>query len=145
MRTLFILAALSPALVQANGLQLDHHDGEQRFYRGQLALSGEYSYRPHDEINSQLCFFPQGPSAAAIPRDQGDARLPWFCFANQAQAFAQLGVPAELPAGKCVIAGTARILVSEYKVDTRAMDVSDLARLDAVQDRGQAELQDCEE
>jgi len=44
-----------------------------------------------------------------------------------------------------MIAGTARILVSEYKVDARAMDVSDLARLDAVQDRGQAELQDCEE
>lgn len=86
-----------------------------------------------------------GPSAAAVPRDEDDARLPWFCFANQEQAFAELGVPAQLPSGKCVIAGTARVLVSAYKVDTRAMDVSDLARLDAVQERGTAELQDCEE
>ncbi|MBD9425886.1 hypothetical protein IB232_11190 [Pseudomonas sp. PDM15] len=145
MRALCLLAALLPALTQATGLQLDQRDGEQRFYRGQLALSGEYSYRPHDEINSQLCFFPQGPSAAAIPRDADDARLPWFCFANQQQAFAQLGVPAELPSGKCVIAGTARILVSEYKVDARAMDASDLAQLDAVQQVGAAELQPCEE
>jgi hypothetical protein len=145
MRALFILAALLPALAQANGLQLDHREGEQRFYRGQLDLSGEYIYRPHDEINSQLCFFPQGPSAAAIPRDADDTRLPWFCFANQQQALAQLGVPTQLPSGKCVIAGTARILVSAYKVDTRAMEVSDLAHLDAVQQVGAAELQPCEE
>ena len=41
MRALFILAALLPALAQANGLKLDHRDSEQRFYHGQLALSGE--------------------------------------------------------------------------------------------------------
>lgn len=145
MRTLCLLATLLPALTLANGLQLDHRDGEKRFYRGQLALSGEYSYRPHDEINSLLCFFPQGQSAAAIPREADDARLPWFCFANQEQAFAQLGVPAQLPGGKCVITGSARIQVSEYMIDARDIGVSDLARLDAVQDVGTAELQDCEE
>jgi hypothetical protein len=145
MRALCLLATLLPALALANDLQLEQRDGEQRLYRGQLVLSGEYRYSPQDEINSQLCFFPRGSSAAAIPREVDDARLPWFCFTNQEQAFAQLGVPIQLPIGKCVIAGNARILISAYRVDTRAMEVSDLARLDTVQAVETGELQTCEE
>jgi hypothetical protein len=101
--------------------------GSVRF-SGRVELSG--NFRPHPEFPDvrELCFYPDAPSAARLPRFPNDARTSWLCFANQEEAQRRLGA---LPA-----AGSATVVVEDFDYIYRHTDVYNRARLVSVAGRG---------
>lgn len=146
MRNTILLLALLGAcnLASADGLQLQRQEGFQSYYSGTLTVSGQFQFFAEDEFNHGLCFYPQGSSAAKIPRSGDDERMPWFCFSNQQQAFALLQVPSSLPAGFCSAEGSAQLRISQYMTDTTPSEVSDIAHLESVLQSKPTRLQPCE-
>lgn len=69
--------------------------GTARF-GGEIELSGQTVRHPDSDLRTiAVCFEADSPSAARLPRWQGDERRPWFCFTNEAEARRALGPPGE--------------------------------------------------
>jgi hypothetical protein len=67
--------------------------GTARF-RGEIELSGQTLRHPESDVQA-ICFEADPPSAARLPRWQGDERRPWFCFTNDAEVRRALGPPSD--------------------------------------------------
>jgi hypothetical protein len=65
-------------------------------FRGEIELSGQTMRHPDPDMRANaICFEADSPSAARLPRWQGDERRPWFCFTNEADARRALGAPSD--------------------------------------------------
>lgn len=145
MRSICLIALLACCtLVSADGLQLQRQEGFKAYYSGSVTVAGQFQFFAEDEFNHGLCFYPQGGSAALIPRSAEDERMPWFCFSNQQQAFTLLQVPSSLPAGFCSAEGSAQLRISHYMTDTTPSEVSDMAQLESVLQAKPLRLLPCE-
>jgi hypothetical protein len=113
---------------------------------GSVVLSGTYTRRldptTRELHGEQVCFFPDADSKGLVPREQGDRRLPWFCFSNRDRAALLLALPSERGCGH---SGTATVAVSEYMVDRTESAVFDTARLDRVLTASRPEPLPCTE
>jgi hypothetical protein len=102
--------------------------GSVRF-SGEAELKG--SYRRHfdyPEVKAP-CFWLDVESWAKLPRAQGDTRLLWFCFENDAEAVKQLGeIGTEV---------AATIVVDNYTTNITQSDAWDTARLVRVVRKGE--------
>jgi hypothetical protein len=107
--------------------------GERVSYAGSVVLSGTYERRldstTRELLGVQVCFVPDAESKGLVPREQGDARLPWFCFSDPQRAALLLALPAE---GGCGHFGTATVAVSHYVADRAESTVFDTAQLERV-------------
>lgn len=124
-------------------MQRVRQEDELIYYDGQITISGIYKeYYPDGLLGSQLCFYADDATGDLIPRDpnlfgpdNGDARDPWFCFANQDEAKKMFEIDDDQifadPSVECV-SGQATIEVSDYVVNSLEAGVFDTAKLDRI-------------
>ena len=62
------------------------------WFSGAVSLTGETFGHPDGEDYPYPCFEADPSTANRLPRWLGDSRRPWFCFENNADARARLGV-----------------------------------------------------
>lgn len=109
-------------------------------------LSGTYERRldstTRELRGEQVCFFPDAASKGLVPREEGDERMPWFCFSNRDRAVLLLSLPTERGCGHF---GTATVAVSHYVVDRAEACVFDTAKLDRVLTASRPEPLSCPE
>jgi hypothetical protein len=107
--------------------------GQRVSYAGTVVLSGTYERRldptTRELLGEQVCFVPDAASKGLVPREEGDMRLPWFCFSNRDRAALLLSLPTK---GGCGHFGTATVVVSHYVADRAEATVFDTAQLDRV-------------
>jgi hypothetical protein len=129
-------APADPTVPGAQALRRERREGSRVHYAGTLRLSGRYLRRQDpgtlEAIGDQLCFFPDAASAGAIPRGDGDSRIPWFCFSDRDAALRAMSLPAASPPGSCGVEGTATVVVSGYVADLAVTSTFDTAKLDEV-------------
>ena len=115
----------------------------------EMTFSGRYEYRTDQEsldiIGRQVCFYPSGPSARAVPRQAGDGRLPWFCFANSQAAAKMLGFSLSAQLKGCGVRGIATVTVSKYVRYAKEGDGNDLATLTVIERKSKPEPLPCTE
>jgi len=87
-------------------------------FAGEVELSGRVSPHPH-EVEPGLCFFPDRPSAALLPRMQHDTRTVWLCFANPAEAGEEIGFEE----------GQATLVLDDYRTVAERGEAVDSGRL----------------
>jgi hypothetical protein len=103
-------------------------DAASAFFRGEIALSGATMRHPDADAGEvTVCFEPDEPSAARMPRWDGDERRIWFCFDNQDDAARSLAEPGE--------AMTATIVIDRYTIHFGMSDEVNAARLARVVER----------
>jgi hypothetical protein len=103
-------------------------DAGSAFFTGEIPLSGRTVAHPDaDAAERSVCFEPDPPSAARLPRWEGDQRRIWFCFENHVEAARTLAPP-----GRPV---EALIVIDRYTIQYGASDEVNTARLAWVVER----------
>lgn len=116
----------------------------QDFYKGNVKVSGSYSYNQFVGAYPRLQFTADAESSASIPRENGDVRSAWFSFENTDEALSSLGLnPTKLGNSICEIKGTATIEISDYKVLKAELGGSDTAHLGKVLASNAPQLVEC--
>jgi len=132
---LLLLIMISiPSWSADQGLGFKQQKGSLVYYSGKIILEGKFTYSMSAEdremIGDQVCFYPSKKDGKLIPRENGDQRMPWFCFKNTRQAKDLLGISGLLkdPAF-CKVSGTATVEIENYVVDKAETDTNDSADL----------------
>jgi len=134
----------SCAQINASPLSKMNSEGYLTYYEGSITVSGEYFQDERDPFISSVCFYPKGPSALLIPREN-DNRVPWFCFSNNELAMHLFKMPAS-PSGQiCRHEGVATVQISNYVVNKLPSEVSDIAKLDKLLSSEKASTKECED
>lgn len=118
---------------EADGFRLANREGRLTEYSGMATLNGRFERRQDAETlvwrGDRICFWPDGEGAAKLPGEQREER--YFCFSNHSGALAKLKLPALPQEGHCGVAGTARVAISRFVVETgNAFDEAWLDRVD---------------
>ena len=95
--------------------------GTARF-RNEITLGGHTVRHPDADLSrTTICFEADSASATRLPRWEGDARRPWFCFENQAEAARSLGSASE--------GARATIVIENFTIHRGMSDQVNSARL----------------
>ncbi|MFA4891096.1 MAG: hypothetical protein WC604_01960 [Candidatus Gracilibacteria bacterium] len=126
---------------ETNQLTKIDEDEMYVYYEGTITVSGEYrESQPHTIRGEMLCFYADEETDDLLPRAS------WFCFENQEAAKTTFGVDDseifEDPSVEC-FEGSAKVKVSNYKVNKKEAAVYDTAKLEKVLEMG-AYSTDCE-
>ena len=90
------------------------------WFSGTVSLTGE-TFRHPDTVDYRFpCFEADTPSAALLPRWNGDTRRPWFCFENASDGKARLGN---------AIGARKSIVVDRFTIHRNLSDAVNSARL----------------
>jgi hypothetical protein len=119
---------------QGHGFKQLKQNGSLVYYFGRVVLEGEFSYSMSAEdremIGDKVCFYPSKRDGKLIPRENGDHRMPWFCFKNTKQAKDLLGISELLKNPTlCKVSGKATVEIENYVVDKAETNTSDSADL----------------
>lgn len=131
-----LLAALVATPALADGFREVGREGRLTEYEGELRLAGRFERRQDAESlvwrGDRICFYPEAAAAARLPASPEANGARFFCFSNHRAAQEKLQLSALPPAGSCGVAGTARVVITKYTVETGG-NVFDQAWLDRVE------------